>query len=160
MRTLRTAEAVLTAARAGDGTPISARGDDRYRPAELVSEIVRDLGSQRIAIDLSTDATAADVLIEGSGGRFEALVQSVLVNALDHGEPAVPIRVNLSATEVSFVMRVSNRVGQGVRHRGAGLGTSVCARLALRMNATMRSWRRGRTYSVSVTLPLHNTPGD
>ncbi len=96
------------------------------------------------------------LVLETNGVReqFEALVHTLITNALDHGEPAKDIRVSLRQRDGRFVVAVRNRVAARGRHHGAGMGAYIAHELAHRLGARLTSSRRGETFAAEVVLPL------
>ncbi len=102
-RLLRTTARVLALAQpAPAGTEACA-----YTPAPLVERIVADFGDLDVQLDFATSVVAARALVWGHEADFETLVSSLLMNAIDHGDPNEPISIFVEddGTTVSVCIR-------------------------------------------------------
>jgi light-regulated signal transduction histidine kinase (bacteriophytochrome) len=145
-RMLRVIAGVIEASRdTGDET------DSIYLPLEIVQRIVGDLQSIGIKIESDIPAAATTSVARGSASRFEALVNSLLMSTLDHGLPGAPIGVRFDCRDGEFALQVENQKGKAPRHRGLGLGSQVCQKLASQLGLRLLSGETGNgTYLVTL----------
>lgn len=147
-RMLRTAGQVFQLNRAVAADPV------RYFPAEVVRELVRDMRGLDVHVRLRIEGDALACATEGTLEQFEALIHTLVANALDHGEPGHDIRVRVRHRGNVLVVVVTNRVTARRRHNGAGMGAYIAHELAGRLGASLASSTRGETFRVEVILPL------
>ena len=148
-RLLRTTGRVLALARPA---PADAR-ERAYAPAPLVERIASDLGNLQVAIEFSAGERASDAFVWGHQEDLETLVSSLLMNAIDHGDPDEIIGVSVEDDGASVHICISNRAASEQRHRGLALGTQLCEELARRLGATLRSESDGGRFSAQIELP-------
>ena len=94
-----------TGTRAGGGIPV------RPRPARL-DDVVR-----RVVDELSAVNPQCSLQVEVEGDpsghwdpdRLEQVVSNLVSNAVDHGDPTFPVRVEIAGEPSAVVLRVSNR---------------------------------------------------
>jgi signal transduction histidine kinase len=94
-----------TRTRLGNGIPISrraARLDEIAR--RPVDELQAGNPDRSIALDVQGDVTG-----EWDPDRLEQVVSNLVSNAIDHGDPQTPVRVELSGDEDACVLRVANQ---------------------------------------------------
>ena len=147
-RMLRTAGQVFQLNRACEANAV------RYRPAEVVRDLVHDLRGLDVHVRLRMREGVLDLETDGVREQFEALVHTLITNALDHGEPTRDIRVSLRMRDGRFVVAVRNRMAARGRHHGEGMGAYIAHELAHRLGARLTASRRGETYTAEVALPL------
>lgn len=148
-RLLRTASEVLTLTEA-------PREAERcvFRPGEVISAFVDDLQRLSVPVVFSTTAEGANASVRGVRAQFEALLQSIVSNALDHGASGTPISFCVSLSGGQVVIGVRNAVGSEKRHDGQGLGRYVCEQLTKQLGASLRYGTLGRSeFVVEVRLP-------
>jgi signal transduction histidine kinase len=146
LRLLASAQEVLYAAIAED-----RGGDEPFDPHAVARAWIEDstqLG-QRITASFSGDA--GWLWRRGNAGQFVALLQSMLSNALDHGARHQPIEVHLESTAGAVSVTISNASGAG-GHRGLGVGSDVCARLASLLDADIAAYELGSHFIARVVL--------
>ena len=148
-RLLRTTARVLALAQpAPAGTEACA-----YTPAPLVERIVADFGDLDVQLDFATSVVAARALVWGHEADFETLVSSLLMNAIDHGDPNEPISIFVEDDGTTVSVCIRNQAATARRHRGFALGTQLCEELARRMSATLRSSLDERQFSAQIEMP-------
>jgi signal transduction histidine kinase len=144
-RMLRTAETVSS---------LGANTHERsgtFRPVAIVTDLVRVLSGLGVRLELSVDAAASTWLC-GHGERFEALVHSLIANAIDHGSPREPIQVAVSGNSDLLTVQVVNAVASEDRHEGSGLGTIIARALARGLDARLESFTRDGHYTAQITI--------
>ena len=147
-RLLRTTARVLALAQpAPAGTEACA-----YTPAPLVEGIVADLGDLDVHLDFATSVVAARALVWGHEADVETLVSSLLMNAIDHGDPNEPISILVEDDGTTVRVCIRNQAAAARRHRGLALGTQLCEELARRMGATLQSSLDERQFSAQIEM--------
>lgn len=148
-RMLRTTQQVFGAAQAGGTDP-----PEWFTPADVLSLLVSDLRGFGPEIDLSMDAPARWVRRYGVRGVFEALVQSLLSNALDHREAGARITVRASVTGRTFTLVISNPIAARPRHTGLGVGLYICDRLAGQLGGRLTASTEGAEFRACLFMPV------
>lgn len=148
-RSLRTADQVLSLARRDD----SDAAPRQYRPAAIIDQLVHDFRGMGVPVELKSTPEADNTLLYGVRERIEALAQSIIANALDHGEPG-SVQVRIAVNDATWSVSIANRVAPTRTHRGLGAGTYVCARMAERMGGQLATSNDGRIYRIRLNLPL------
>lgn len=148
-RMLRTASHVMLMADA-------AKSDEpcRFAPAEVVRKVVSDYRGMRVAVTLDVSPTVASDVF-GAPGQLEALLCSVMGNALDHGNPNVPLRISVSEGSNSVRIQVRNAMGRSRTHKGLGLGSYIGDRLARALNASLELSRSDEEFVARIALPVY-----
>ena len=72
----------------------------------------------------------------GNAAQLDALIQSVLNNAVQHGDSGAPIDVTFTSSTGRLHIEIRNRIGQRTR-RGLGLGSEIAAQLASRLGVAL-----------------------
>lgn len=121
-------------------------------PARVVRDTCMDLRALGAAVCFEIDPRALDAEVEGSSVHFEALLHSLLTNAMEHGEPAAPVEVQLCLDSDELTLRVSNRMAANTRRRGLGLGNLIVERVAAALPCQIRRAVEGDTYEVEISL--------
>jgi signal transduction histidine kinase len=152
LRLLASAQQVLYAAIAEEP------GDEPFDPHAVARAWIEDSThfGQRITASFSGDA--GWLSRRGNSGQFVALLQSMLSNALDHGARDEPIEVHLESTARALSVAISNAPGAG-SHRGLGVGSNVCARLASLLGADFAAHQAGNRFVARVVLFAGERPG-
>lgn len=151
-RTLRTAEQVLEVARTA-GAENAQDGSD-FRPAEVVEQLTGELHDAGRVVELRIEESARFAAVHGRAAWLEALLQSLLANARDHGDPEAPVQVTLAALPAELLLTVRNRVAAKDSHLGLGIGSYLAEQLAGRLGGRFHGERDGDEYCASLTLPL------
>ncbi len=151
-RTLRTAEQVLDVARVAGSS--DGAGVTDFRPAEIVEQLAEELRDAGHAADLRIEESARFAAVRGRAAWLEALLQSLLANARDHGDTDFPVQLTLAALPAELLLTVRNRVADVDVHRGLGIGSYLAEQLAGRLGGRYRGERDGDEYCASVTIPL------
>lgn len=147
-RMLRTTEQVFGVARvAGDEPP------SRFLPSVVLAGLIRDMGPAA-ALELHIEPDAGSAAVFGASGAFEALAQSLLNNAVDHGDPAAPITVELVHENGALTLSITNRTTSVRRHNGLGVGLYLCRRLAEQLGGELSAGLEGQTYRASIRVPV------
>jgi signal transduction histidine kinase len=113
-----------------------------------------DLAAFDAPVDLHIGEGAATARLHTSRGAVEAMLQSLLNNAVDHGEAGVPIAVDLRCERDTLILVIRNRIGLVRRHSGLGVGMYLCRRLGDQIGATLSIDADGRDYQVAIRVPL------
>jgi signal transduction histidine kinase len=94
-----------TRTRLGSGLPIAARP---ARLDEIVSRVVDELSAANPdrAIEVSRDG---DLAGEWDPDRLEQVASNLVSNAVDHGDPSAPVRVELAAAGDAVTLTVRNK---------------------------------------------------
>ena len=93
-----------TRTRLGNGLPIVCRP---ARLDEIVQRVVDELSAANAAREI-TVRSEGDVSGEWDPDRLEQVASNLVSNAVDHGDPATPVRVEIAAEEDRVVLRVRN----------------------------------------------------
>lgn len=153
-RMLRTAEAVTRAT----AMPSTDDSDgETFVPHDVVRELVETLRGLDVPVDLTMNTYGAPV-VPGSGARFEALIHSLVSNAIDHGGAESDVHLAISGGPGSLVIEVRNAVTDCDAHRGSGLGAIVTNALARGLGATLSAGTTDNEYIARVVLPLRRAP--
>lgn len=148
-RMLRTATQVLAAAAAADTPSVRAP----FVPAEVVKGLAADLRALHVPVEARTTPAAEGTAVVGARERFEALIQSLLMNAVDHSDPGAPIAVAVEANDDAVTVTVENPLPTRRRHHGLSLGSYICARLAEALGAQFRAGAQDGRFEATVELP-------
>lgn len=149
-RMLRTAEAVtsITAGLSGDDD-----GSESYSPIEILSDLVETLRGLDVPLEFCAD-TPTTPAVAGSGARFEALVHSLITNAMDHGDPASPVRLAVGRSPGRVTVEVRNSLSERDTHRGGGLGMIIANALARGLGATLTARAAEGEYVARIGLAV------
>ena len=128
-----------------------------YRPVEVAQDIVSTLRGLNVNVRLTASADAQAVESVGVRARFEALLHSLITNAIDHSDPAGEVIVVFARERGTAAVTVFNGVGASKRHLGLGLGAGLASQLADQLGATLSRHCDGRTYRATVSLPISST---
>jgi signal transduction histidine kinase len=93
-----------TRTRLGSGLPIARRA---ARLDEIVARVVDELRAGNAGREI-TIAAAGDLAGEWDPDRLEQVASNLVSNAVDHGDPGSPIRVELAGEADAVVLRVRN----------------------------------------------------
>lgn len=148
-RMLRTADEVFRLNEACSGEDAT-----NFRPYEVVTDIVGTLRGLGSMVELRASTPGEFVEVLGNPRRFEALVQSLLTNAIDHGEPGEAVAVTFELDQDSLCVHVENRVAAKDRHDGLGIGTAVVEALAERLGGALERQCDGDRFRATLRLPL------
>src|SRR5690606_1435157 len=88
--------------------------------ARVVAALVRDHRQAGQRVDLGIQGTMPRIS-SGACALLEALLESLLANAFDHGDAALPVSVRLSITEGVLNISVSNAIADELDHSGLGV---------------------------------------
>ena len=131
--------------RLGDGLQIEARADPGLEEAlrHVIAELESTRRDQQIVVDIALDEP-----VTADTARICQLLSNLLGNALTHGAPDEPVRVDVSTTSSQFVLSVTNlgptispetgarlfqpfsRPEQRGVQEGLGLGLYIAAQIA------------------------------
>ena len=146
LRLLASAQQVLYAAiaeRQPEGEP--------FEPFTVARDWLADSMSLGQRVQASVDGEARWLAGRGNAGQFVALLQSMLSNALDHGSRAEPIEVHLEAMDTHVSVALTNSIGER-RHKGLGVGSNVCERLADSLGAKVCTKSIDGWFTSCITL--------
>ncbi len=93
-----------TRTRLGNGLPINRRPSDLR---EIVGRVVDELSAVNADREIAV-AADGDLCGEWDPDRLEQVASNLVSNAVDHGDPAAPVRVELAGEREHVVLRVSN----------------------------------------------------
>ncbi len=93
-----------TRTRLGNGLPIARRP---ARLDEIVQRVVDELSAANADREISVRC-AGDVSGEWDPDRLEQVASNLVSNAVDHGDPATPVRVEVEGEAEQVVLRVRN----------------------------------------------------
>lgn len=148
-RILRTADQVLhlnSLAATEESSP--------YSPTDILLALVEDVRALNVPVTCEVTPAARRAWATGVPARFEALLQSLLNNAIDHGEQGEEIRISAHETDGSLRIEVTNTIARVRRHKGLGLGTVVSNTLATQLGADLELSAEGDRYRAVARLPL------
>lgn len=83
---------------------------------------------------------------------LEAVLQTLLANAFEHGDPSEPVRLSLTADADAVQIQVRNRIAEE-RRAGSGFGTSIAESLVARFGGSVARSERGDEFKATVSLP-------
>lgn len=147
-RMLRTASQVLSVAAAAQAPDQLAD----FAPAAVVEALAADLDALDVRVDLRTTPAADMTTVHGSRDRFEALVQSILMNAVDHSDPGATVSVVVEANDDAVVVTIANPLPPRRRHHGLSLGSYVCSQLAEGLGARYGAGEEDGRFLASIEL--------
>jgi signal transduction histidine kinase len=147
-RMLRTTQRVLSIASVAQPPNV-----EPIAPAVLLAEIAEDAEALGVPVDFNPPASLASLILETDRGTLEAIVQSLLNNAQDHGEPGRPISLTAVPADGGLDVTVSNVITVAKRHRGLGTGTYLCEQRARRMGANLTTATNDCTFTARLHVP-------
>jgi len=148
-RILRTADQVLHLNKLAAEEEVRA-----YSPSDLLLAMLEDVRGLGVLVESEITPAARRAWATGVPSRFEALAQSLLNNAIDHGEPGEPVRIAVYATESVLTVEIENAIAAVRRHKGLGLGSVVSNTLALQLGAELELAAEDGRYRATARLPL------
>ena len=148
-RMLRTTEQVFSVVGAS-----TVEAAEWYAPAAEVRALVTDLAEADARIEIHADSAAEQARVYGVRGLFEVLVQSLVMNAINHSNPGATVTLALSADADHFSLTITNPMATHRRHAGLGVGVYLCGRLAAQIGASLRAEPAGLLYQARVQLPV------
>ncbi|MCC7362954.1 MAG: HAMP domain-containing histidine kinase [Dehalococcoidia bacterium] len=148
-RMLRTAQQLLDLARGDDG-----REPEAFSPTDIILVIAADNTALGSTVETVITPAARRAWTLAVREVFEALMQSLVSNALDHGDPDVAPVVQVAAEEDALVVEVRNRVGTAKQHEGLGLGSYIARGLAEQLGARIETIEARREHVVRLHLPV------
>ena len=146
-RMLRTATRIIDIASASQ----SAEETD-FSPRDVVEEVVEDYRQLGVVVVLDTSGGAS--LTHGARQHLEALMCSLLGNAMDHGDPAMPILVCVETERDQCTVTIRNAIGSERSHSGLGLGSHIGQQLARQLGASLSTSISSTEYAATIELPL------
>ena len=152
-RLLRTTEQVISLAGA-------AGGSERQWmvTADALSAIAADMNVLGVRTTLEVEAGARQQKVRVAPGAFEALMQSLLSNAAEHGDPTEPIAITIAAGDGQALITIDNRIGRQRHHQGLGIGLYLTQRLAADLGAQFSYAESGERWTARVALPATISP--
>jgi signal transduction histidine kinase len=148
-RMLRTANEVFQLNRAADSSTRTP-----FSPWGVTRDIAETLAAFDVCVRAAADKASRALVVEGVPDRFEALVHSLITNAVDHAPPGSPVDVELRLVDSELELVVSNPVASVRRHRGLGLGTVVAEGLASRLGGSLEVAATGELFAAMLRLPI------
>lgn len=148
-RLLRTARFILHVASGGElPDPIE------LGPAAVVEDVTSDFRALGLPIRLEVESELTSFIALMPASPFEILLQSILSNARDHGEPGSPVGLGMSLLDDGrMAISVSNHVSVARSHEGLGVGVHFCRRLADLLAIEFDSFLAGDGYEVRLLIP-------
>ncbi|MGE0600096.1 MAG: sensor histidine kinase [Dehalococcoidia bacterium] len=146
-RMLRTAGHLMVVAETSKTTSptvFDARG--------IIAGVVDDYREMGVHIGVRFE-TRQPILLDSSPATLEALLCSLLGNAIDHGGPD-EVTVRVRSDETACEVRVENSISHSLKHRGIGLGTYIGGKLVEEMSGTLHAERTEATFGVTFRVPL------
>ena len=125
-----------------------------FRPFEVASQLVDTLRGFDVRVSLHGDAGARQAAVIGVYEQFEALLHSLVTNAMDHSELGAPVHVELRVRDGGLFVEIRNVPARQPRHRGLGLGTAIADALAEGLGAVVERKRCRSQYSAGFELQL------
>lgn len=148
-RMLRTASAVFAVEQAVD------QGVERsFAPVELASSLIADLQQLGVPLVFTSSPAAAGSTAHTVPERFEALVQSLITNGMDHGVEGEPVQIDIDVRDGALLVLVSNRHDGSCRHRGLGTGRHLAGRLAELLQGSLDTMESDGCYVARLRLPF------
>jgi signal transduction histidine kinase len=144
-RMLRTAARIMDIASASEATEQAP-----FSPREAVEEVIEDYRRLGAAIILEVDQARESAF--GIRAHLEALVCSLVGNAVDHGDPSFPILVSVACQGGVCRVSVRNAVRGQSEHRGLGLGSYIVEQFSRSLGASVTTSMSGSGYSAMVEL--------
>jgi signal transduction histidine kinase len=151
----------------GGGIPLALQPEPRL--ARLIGQWVADIGaSHRRPVELRTDITVA---VHCDANRLSQLLTNLLTNALVHGAPDAPVRVDAAIADGAFVLSVENggepipaekqlhlfqpfsRTPGEAASPGLGLGLYIAAEIAKAHGGTISVASKAGSTRFEVRLP-------
>jgi signal transduction histidine kinase len=129
-----------------------------FVPEQVVREVCGDISALGVQLVLDTQEIGPGSVARGSSVQFEGLLQSLLMNALDHGCPGEPIAVRAIPYPGSLKVTITNELSGSARHMGVGLGNLIADRLAVALSCEVERSATSTSYQVTLTLPVHQRP--
>lgn len=151
-RMLRTTRQVFDFAHANAAQGGESSGG--YSPADAVAEIVGDLREFGVAVELDVASDLRTLFAEGDRAQFEALVQSLISNAIDHADEGATVKVSMDAVERTLSLIVSNPIATERVHRGLGIGMLLCGRVVEKLGGDMRTETDEDEFRTLINLPV------
>lgn len=147
-RLLRTASHVFEFARAGAlDEPVP------FVPARCVRDVAADLRALAVDIQVTVAPAAETLSLVSHQAAFEAIVQSLVNNAIEHGAPGQPVELRLVCEDGRLTFAVANAISDRPRGRGLGVGLHLCRRLATHLDAILETESRGGCHSARLIVP-------
>jgi signal transduction histidine kinase len=130
----------------------------RRSPAVFLRDLSRDTVNCGVALQLHIDGAAEGAAVLHDPAAFEALAQSLVENAQQHGEQGVPIEVALERLDGdTLLLAVRNAPATADHHRGRHMGLPLARELASRMHGDLHIDARPEAFTVRLTVPVHSS---
>lgn len=152
---VRAAERMLRTARYLMAVADTSRseGSSLFDPGELVRVVVRDYQVLGVPIILR-ESMGLTAKIVGSPEHLEALLCSLMGNALDHGDECEPIILSIATSSTAFDIRIENGIAER-NHPGLGLGSYIGDKLARSLSASLTIDRMPDRFIAHLSIPVH-----
>jgi signal transduction histidine kinase len=128
--------------------------DESYVPVAIVHHVCSDLVALNFPISLDVEQRCGLAEASGSSVLFEGLLQSLLMNAFDHGAPGEAIQLRVRRREGALVVSIGNRIAEHRSHRGTGLGNLIAEQLASALGCTIGRASTPDFYTVELLVPM------
>lgn len=148
LRLLRTTETILEVA----GTLARREAPGLFSPVQVAAQLVENARQLGCDMVLRVNAGDVDALAMGDPRLMEALLQSLLNNAIDHGDAESEISVSAQCRQDDIRLLIENQLASVDRHRGHGIGALISSRLAEACGARVRSGVQDGRFVATVTL--------
>lgn len=146
-RMLRTAGEVMVVAETA-----SRDETQQFAPADVAQKVVADYKSMDVMITFESPAVS-QLEVSAAAAQLEALLCSIIGNALDHGSKDHPVEVSVTESHRAVMIQVRNRMDRTRNHRGLGLGSYIGDRLARSLNAALELTRTDDEFVARISIP-------
>lgn len=126
-----------------------------FFPLTVVEKVVADYRGLGVTVGVSGPISSR-LVIEGDPGKLEALLCTMIGNALDHGDECFGVTISVVEQADEVVIQVGNAIGHTRRHRGLGLSSYIGNKLATALNASLHLARTEGEFMARISL--HATP--
>jgi two-component system sensor histidine kinase TctE len=123
-----------------------------FDPIEVARRVAADYRAIGANVVLS-EAGHVPALVSGSAPALEALLCSLMGNALDHSMDGALVSLSVVTSDGACEITIVNQPAPGTRHRGLGLGAYIAEKLASELGGTLRSEVADGTFRATVALP-------
>jgi signal transduction histidine kinase len=122
-------------------------------PADTVTSVVSGLSDLGVPVTHHPGPGVRGTESSAPAAQLEAVLHSLIMNALDHGAPGCPIQVSTDVVGDALSIEVSNPIGPS-GHRGLGLGMYLCQEVVKTFGGELEAHAAGSQYSVELRIPV------
>lgn len=127
-----------------------------FSPVAVVEKLAAEYSDLGVPVVANFPARAV-LTVQGDPAQLEALLCTIIGNALDHGAESSAVMVCVAETGDEVTIQVQNAIGITRRHRGLGLSSYIGNKLAESLNATLRMGRTELGFVARISLPATPT---